>query len=303
MRQTTTSDATSLYAIAGSRPASSSDRPDAATEGKGRERGRASAGSAAPSVRAIAEAALLLDVAALLILARVFLPFPGLKDIFAVSAVTPFVLLALRRGPRRALVATVACYLVVAALLGPLLALQALGTGALGTAFAWAARGGRGRLVTLAGGMLLYAVVSILVPLALGFLFLRLDPMHTLAVAQSQGHALVRHVAQVAAPLLRAMDQSELGRAILRVVRATIAFGFAHLLPLVLVAAVAHGVVRSALWLVVSIEVIARLPAEVRRDERGEPLVFFEAWHAISRRMLRMVRRWTLRKRRRVTIP
>lgn len=249
-------------------------------------------------MRAIAEAALLLDVAALLLLARVFLPLPGLKDIFAVGAVTPFVLLALRRGPRRALMATVACYLVVAALVGPLLAIRALGTGALGTAFAWAGHGGRGRSAALAVGMLLYAVISIFVPLALAFLVLHLDPGQTLSAAQTQGHALVHRVGHEAAPLLHAMDRSVPGHATLGLVRATIAFGFAHLLPIVIVMAVAHGVARDALWLLVSIEIIARLPDDVRRDERGEPVAFFDAWLAISHRILRLILRRMPRRRR-----
>lgn len=248
-------------------------------------------------MRAIAEAALLLDVAALLLLARVFLPLPGLKDIFAVGAVTPFVLLALRRGPRRALMVTVACYLVVAALAGPLLAIRALGTGALGTAFAWAGHGGRGRLAALAVGMLLYAVISIFVPLALAFLVLHLDPGQTLSAAQTQGHALVHRVGHEAAPLLHTMDRSVPGHVTLGLVRATIAFGFAHLLPIVIVMAVAHGVARDALWLLVSIKIIARLPDDVRRGERGEPVAFFDAWLAISHRILRLILRRMPRRR------
>ncbi len=244
-------------------------------------------------MRAIAEAALLLDVAALLLLARVFLPLPGLKDIFAVGAVTPFVLLALRRGPRRALMVTVACYLVVAALVGPLLAIRALGT-----AFAWAGHGGRGRLAALAVGMLLYAVISIFVPLALAFLVLHLDPGQTLSAAQTQGHALVHRVGHEAAPLLHTMDRSVPGHVTLGLVRATIAFGFAHLLPIVIVMAVAHGVARDALWLLVSIKIIARLPDDVRRDERGEPVAFFDAWLAISHRILRLILRRMPRRRR-----
>ena len=48
----------------------------------------------------IAEASLLMDVTVLLVLLRTFLPIPGLQGVVRLACPVPFVLLALRRGPR-----------------------------------------------------------------------------------------------------------------------------------------------------------------------------------------------------------
>ena len=51
--------------------------------------------------------------AVLLVLLRTFVPIPGFQGLVRLACPMPFVLLAVRRGPRAGLIATVAAYLLL----------------------------------------------------------------------------------------------------------------------------------------------------------------------------------------------
>src|SRR5579871_3715000 len=72
---------------------------------------------------ALVEAALLLDIVVLLVLVRTYLPIPGFQGVLRLICPAPFVLLALRRGTRTCLLATVAAYVLLSTLIGPILAI------------------------------------------------------------------------------------------------------------------------------------------------------------------------------------
>src|SRR5438105_13697637 len=83
-------------------------------------------------VRTIAEASLLLDVTVLLVLLRTFVPIPGFQGLVRLACPMPFVLLAVRCGPRAGLIATVAAYLLLSTFIGPVFATHVLVFGGLG---------------------------------------------------------------------------------------------------------------------------------------------------------------------------
>src|SRR5438552_18508564 len=116
-------------------------------------------------LRTTAEASLLLDVTVLLVLLRTFLPIPGFQGLVRLACPMPFVLLAVRRGPRAGLIATVAAYALLSTFIGPVFATQVLVFGGLGTLFAWASKRRVHPRVTVLVGALLYGLLHFLPPL------------------------------------------------------------------------------------------------------------------------------------------
>jgi hypothetical protein len=75
---------------------------------------------------AVVEGALLADIAIVFLLMRAFLPLPGVRQLLRALATVPFVMLMQRRGLRLTILAAIASYILLSALIGPLLALAAI---------------------------------------------------------------------------------------------------------------------------------------------------------------------------------
>ncbi|MGH2441971.1 MAG: hypothetical protein ACRDFX_02260 [Chloroflexota bacterium] len=72
------------------------------------------------------EGALLGDIAIVFLLMRAFIPLPGVRQLLRAVATVPFVMLTQRRGIKLTILASLAAYILLSALIGPLLALAAL---------------------------------------------------------------------------------------------------------------------------------------------------------------------------------
>jgi hypothetical protein len=129
--------------------------------------------------RQIVEGALLADIAAVLLLGRVYLPIPVVRTVWRLLAAAPFVLLAQRQGIRTMIMAGIVCYVLLTALVGPTLALTALDTAfaALIIALSYKWHWPRG-VIAVVGG-LVYTVFDIVIPTVLFIVVFRV-PVSTL---------------------------------------------------------------------------------------------------------------------------
>ena len=149
-------------------------------------------------VRAITESALLMDVTVLLVLLRVLFPVPGLQGIIRLACPIPFVLLALRRGPRAGIVATVASFVLLSCFVGPILAAQNIIVfGGLGTLFAWAAQHRWRSVVTVVVGATLYGLGYLLPPFLFGLYVLRINLGHVLREVHNQANSFLTNLGHI----------------------------------------------------------------------------------------------------------
>jgi hypothetical protein len=233
-------------------------------------------------VRTIAESSLLLDVTVLLVLVRTFIPIPGFQGLIRLACPMPFVLLAARRGPRAGLVATAAAFVLLSTFIGPLLATQVLVFGGLGTLFAWAARRRWHPALVIVAGAILYGLLYLVPPFIFGLLVLRVDLARTLRDVKRQssqfldglGHFQVFGI-HIGEGVLRSVSSFGPGRALLDGLHAIALQALQHPLATLIFVFACYSLVNVWAYLIVSIEVFRRLPAEARRDAEGNLIDFF----------------------------
>lgn len=233
-------------------------------------------------VRTIAEASLLLDVTVLLVLIRTLLPIPGFQGLVRLACPVPFVLLALRRGPRAGFLATVASFVLLSTFVGPLLATQVLVFGGLGTMFAWASQRRFPAAPTVVIGALLYGLLYLLPPFLFGLAVLRIDLGKTLSDVKKQaaqfldglGHLTVLGL-KVGAGVVRALSSFGPGRWLLDTLHAMSLWLLTHPLLTLVGFFGLYSLINVWAYLVVSAELYRRLPAEARRDAKGQRIDFF----------------------------
>jgi len=234
------------------------------------------------NVHAIAEAALLLDVTVLLSLIQILIPIPGFQSIVRLACVVPFILLTLRRGVRVSLIASLACYVLLAAFVGPLVAIAGLFFGLLGTLFGWASQHRVGRILTIVAGAAFYGVFLLLLPFLFSLYVLRINLPKTLHDVHRQagsfvdglGHIHVGSVS-VSAPIVSALSASSMGRGLLDLLHGVAIGLLTHPLATFLGFFALYSLVHVWAYLIVSIELYARLPEETRRNEQGQKVDFF----------------------------
>jgi hypothetical protein len=225
---------------------------------------------------------LLLDVTVLLVLVRTFLPIPGFQGLIRLACPMAFVLLAARRGTRAGLVATAAAFVLLSAFIGPLLATQVLVFGGIGTLFAWAARRRWHPALVIVVGAFVYGVLYLVPPFLFGLLVLRIDLVRTLHDVQKQsaqfldglGHLQILglHIGQ---GVLRVVGSVGPGRALLDGLHSLALLALQHPLATLIAFFTAYSLLNIWGYLIVSIEVFRRLPAEARRDAEGKLVDFF----------------------------
>lgn len=233
-------------------------------------------------VRTIAEAALLLDVTVLLVLVRTFLPIPGFQGLVRLACPIPFILLALRRGPRAGITATVAAFVLLSTFIGPLLATQVLVFGGLGTLFAWASQRRVHPALTVLVGAALYGVLYLTPPFLFSLVVLRIDLGRTLRDIHRQasqyldglGHVHVLGL-KLGEAVVAALSSFGPGRALLDALHSAALTLLTHPLATLVVASALFCLVNVAAYLIVGIELYRRLPDEARRDARGGRIDFF----------------------------
>lgn len=149
-----------------------------------------------------------MDVTVLLVLLRVLFPVPGIQGLIRLACPIPFVLLALRRGPRAGIVATVAALVLLSCFIGPVLAAQQIIVfGGLGTLFAWASERRWRASVTILLGATLYGLLYLLPPFLFGLYVLRLNLGHILNQVHKQANSFLTtlgHLHVVPPPLIAA---------------------------------------------------------------------------------------------------
>jgi Predicted membrane protein (DUF2232) len=233
-------------------------------------------------VRTIAEASLLLDVTVLLVLLRTFLPIPGFQGLVRLACPMPFVLLAVRRGPRAGLIATVSAYLLLSTFIGPVFATQVLVFGGLGTLFAWASKRRLHPGATVFMGALLYGLLYLLPPFLIGLLVLRINVVTTLQAVQHSARGFLEglgHLHLLGVPvgpaLVSFVSSFPAGQAVLNGLHGAVFTLLLHPYWVLVIISSAYSLVNVWAYLVVSIELYRRLPVEARRDARGKGLDFF----------------------------
>lgn len=233
-------------------------------------------------VRAIAESALLLDVMVLLVLLRVFLPIPGFQGLIRLACPAPFILLALRRGPRAGLVATVASYVLLSTFVGPVLSTQALVFGGLGTLFAWASQHRVRPSLAILSGAILYGVFYLLLPFLLGLLALRINLARTLHDVHKQAGSFLNGLGHfhlfslsIGQPVVAALSASTAGRGLLDFLHGVALALLTHPLATFILFFAGYSLVNVWAYLIVSIELYRRLPLETRSNTRGQRIDFF----------------------------
>ncbi len=236
-------------------------------------------------VRTIAESALLMDVTVLLALFRVLVPIPGLQGLVRLACPIPFVILALRRGTRAGLVATVASCVLLSTFVGPLLAFeQLLVFGGLGTLFAAASRRRTNMLLVILVGATFYGFGYLLPPFIFGLLILHIDLGRTLHDVQKQAHSFLDKIGSfrlgsvdIGKGLNDTLSSVLPGRWLLDGLHGLALAGLTHPLVTLIVFFAAYSVINIWAYLIVSIELYRRLPIEARRDAKGNQLDFFSA--------------------------
>lgn len=238
-------------------------------------------------VRAIAEAALLLDVTVLLSLIRVFLPIPGFQGLVRLACPIPFIILTLRRGVRAGLVATAASYILLSTFVGPILSTQILVFGGLGTVFAWASQHGWRQSVTIVTGALLYGLLYLLPPFLFSIFVLRIDLAKTLSDVHKNADSFLNGLGHfqflglpISAPIVSGLSGSALGRAILNAGHAVALALLQHPLATLVVFFSLYSLINVWAYLIVSIELYRRLPVETRRDAQGRHIDFFPLYRS-----------------------
>lgn len=233
-------------------------------------------------VRAIAESALLMDVTVLLILLRVFLPIPLFQGVIRLACPAPFILLALRRGPRAGLVASVASYVLLSTFIGPVIATQVLVFGGLGTLFAWASGRKAPPWLAVLVGALLYGVFYLLLPFLLGLLALRINLTRTLHDVQQNAASFLNGLGQlhllfipIGKPFVATLSGSGAGRVVLDFLHGVALALLTHPLLTFILFFASYSLVNVWAYLYISIELFRRLPSETRSDTRGRTIEFF----------------------------
>ncbi len=234
-------------------------------------------------VRTIAESALLMDITVLLALLRVLVPIPGFQGLVRLACPIPFVVLALRRGTRAGLIATVASCVLLSAFVGPLLAVQQLVVfGGLGAFFAWASRRRIGPAVVVVAGATLYGLLYLLPPFLFSLAVLHIDLGKTLNDVRRQAHSFLDSLSNLhllGAPIghgfVSTFSSFGLGRAMLDGLHSIAITGLTHPLVTLIIFFAGYSLINVWAYLVVSMELYRRLPPEVRQDAQGRPVDFF----------------------------
>jgi hypothetical protein len=131
---------------------------------------------------AVVEGALLGDIAIVFLLMRAFLPLPGVRQLLRAVATVPFVMLVQRRGLRLTILAAIASYALLSALIGPLLALAAIDIAVAGTLVGVGRRLGLGMGLNLLWTGPVYALLDLVIPTIAGIYIFRY-PVKDLAAA------------------------------------------------------------------------------------------------------------------------
>ena len=233
-------------------------------------------------VRAIAESALLMDVTVLLVLLRVFLPIPGFQGLIRLACPAPFVLLALRRGPRAGLVATVASYILLSTFVGPVLATQTLVFGGVGTLFAWASQRRLHPAIAIVVGAILYGLLYLLLPFLLGLLALRVNLAKTLHDVHSQASSFLNSLGHlhlfglpIGPSVTSGLSASGPGRALLDFLHGLALLLLTHPLATLIGFFACYSLANVWVYWFISVELYRRLPLETRSDIRGRQIDFF----------------------------
>jgi len=234
-------------------------------------------------VRTITESALLMDVTVLLVLLRVLFPVPGLQGLVRLACPIPFVLLALRRGTRAGLVATVASFVLLSCFIGPIIAAQNIFVfGGLGTLFAWASRHRWRPSVTVIVGATLYGLLYLLPPFLFGLYVLRINLAHVLNDVHKQANTFLNSLShlrflsiRLGEPFVAFFSSFALGRTVLDGLHGIALTMLTHPLTTLVVFFTGYSLINVWAYLVVGIELFRRLPDEARRDPQGRTVDFF----------------------------
>lgn len=210
---------------------------------------------------ALVEAALLLDLVVLLILVRTYLPIPGFQGLIRLVCPAPFILLALRRDVRTCLLATVASYVLLSTLVGPVLAIQILVFGGIGAVFAAVARRGLHPSLAIVIGAALYGVFYLFLPFVLGLAILRVSVKDVVSAVKDEVHTIEHLLARLHLPT--------------HTLTVTTDWLIAHWFWTVVIGIVVYSLANLWAYFVVSRELLRLLPAELRADAQGKPIVFF----------------------------
>jgi hypothetical protein len=218
---------------------------------------------------ALVEAALLLDIVVLLVLVRTYLPIPGFQGVLRLVCPGPFVLLALRRGPRTCLVATMAAYVLLSTLIGPILAIQILVFGGLGAVFGYVSSRRGHPAVAIVVGAVLYAVFYLFLPFILGLWVLRISPKSAIDAVRTQVHSVVSFVLSLHFGTIALRDTPVRG------ITNLANWFVANWLVSIVVGIVLYSLVNIWAYLVVTRELFRVLPADVRTNAQGAPVDFY----------------------------
>jgi len=224
--------------------------------------------------RQIVEGALLADVAVVLLLGRIYLPIPFVRTIWRLLAVSPFVLLAERRGIRITIMAGLISYLLLAALVGPTLALTAFDTAFAAVLLAVAGMWRWPRWVTVPVMGLIYTIFDIVLPTILFAVLFRI-PASTL-VDDIRG--TLRSLIRIAGSLLMVVNHLSalvFGHGAPRVpVHSLQSLGydvsaavFGHWIVSALIVAAIVGVANVGAYAAAADIVLGGVPAEMRTRE------------------------------------
>jgi uncharacterized protein YybS (DUF2232 family) len=217
----------------------------------------------------LVEAALLLDIVVLLVLVRTYLPIPGFQGVLRLVCPAPFVLLALRRGTRTCLVATVAAYVLLSTLIGPILAIQILVFGALGAIFGYVSSRRGPAVLAIVIGAAVYGVLYLFVPFVLGLLVLRISPQGAIDAVRTQVHSIVNFILSLRFGGLSLRDTPVRG------VTNLAEWFVAHWLVAIVVGIVLYSLLNIWAYLIVTRELFRLLPADVRTDAQGATVDFY----------------------------
>jgi uncharacterized protein YybS (DUF2232 family) len=132
--------------------------------------------------RAVVEGALLGDIMIVFLLMRAFLPLPGVRQLLRAVATVPMVMLTQRRGLRLSILAALASYILLSALIGPLLALAAIDAAVAGILAGLGRRAGLGITLNVLWTGPIYAFLDLILP-TVASVFIFRYPVKTLSDA------------------------------------------------------------------------------------------------------------------------
>ncbi len=218
---------------------------------------------------ALVEAALLLDIVVLLVLVKTYLPIPGFQGIVRLACPAPFVLLSLRRGTRTCVLATVAAYVLLSTLIGPILAIQILVFGGLGALFGAVSRRGGHPAIAISIGAALYGVLYLFLPFVAELALLRMSPKSVIDAVRTEVHNLTRLVLG-----LRFGPYTVRGSPVQAITNLADWF-VAHWFVSVVIGIILYSLLNIWAYLIVTRELFRLLPVDVRKDARGTTFDFY----------------------------